>query len=133
MWVCTSPNTATERVNRIFQMKVSFVGPHAPSTFILELNSFKKPQRKKFVDYLVYLVRAVALATFYRDSSVRPFKESFESWNKVGQQMLQYAKHCCCRWFMICLPSHHPLPVLQHTFVLFLTELPMFPLLQISL
>ena len=42
-----------------------------------------------FVDYTDQLVRAVALATVYRDNSVIPFEESYEPWTEVGQQMIR--------------------------------------------
>ncbi|GFW00504.1 hypothetical protein TNCV_693431 [Trichonephila clavipes] len=42
-----NPNTATVRINLTFQMKYGLVGPQkAPSTFILERKSYKKPQHK---------------------------------------------------------------------------------------
>ncbi|GFX83503.1 hypothetical protein TNCV_324521 [Trichonephila clavipes] len=43
--------------------------------------------RIKFLQNPDNMVRAAALAIVYRDSSVRPFKESYESWNEFGQQV----------------------------------------------
>ncbi|GFX71885.1 hypothetical protein TNCV_1443081 [Trichonephila clavipes] len=41
---------------------------------------------QKFVDCQDPLIRAAALATVYRDSSIRPFEESDEPWNEVSQR-----------------------------------------------
>ena len=48
---------------------------------------------QEFVDYPDQMVRAAALATVYRDTSVKSFNESYEPLNKVSQQMLQYDEH----------------------------------------
>ncbi|GFW52026.1 hypothetical protein TNCV_2818951 [Trichonephila clavipes] len=48
---------------------------------------------QKFVDYPDHLVRAAALATVYRDHSVRPLEESYKPGNEVGQLMFDCARN----------------------------------------
>ncbi|GFY34553.1 hypothetical protein TNCV_3095351 [Trichonephila clavipes] len=87
---------------------------------------------QKFLDYPDHLARAAV----YRDSSVKPIKESYESWNKVGQQMFNTPNTNPANGFEIYLHPlaslHHSLSVLQHNFVPFLAESLTFPLLRIS-
>ena len=49
--------------------------------------------KQKIVDYLDQLIKAAAPAAVYRDRTVKPFEKSYEPWNEVRQQMLQYAEH----------------------------------------
>ena len=52
----------------------------------------KETVTQKFVHYSDQLIRVAAVATVYRDSNIRPFEESYEPWNEVDQQMLQYTE-----------------------------------------
>ena len=63
-------------------------GPHRSTEFFMAI--YPGPQfaqetvTQKFADYPDQLLRAAALSTVNRDSTVRPFKESYEPWNEVG-------------------------------------------------
>ncbi|GFV33921.1 hypothetical protein TNCV_721151 [Trichonephila clavipes] len=48
---------------------------------------------QKFVDCSDHLAKGSALATVKSDSSIRPIEDSYEPWNEVSQQMLQYGEH----------------------------------------
>ncbi|GFY11476.1 hypothetical protein TNCV_3183141 [Trichonephila clavipes] len=62
-------------------------GPHHSTKCSMDIppgaQLTQKTAKQKFVDSPNHLVRVVALATVYRDISVRTFEESYEPWNVV--------------------------------------------------
>ncbi|GFV32800.1 hypothetical protein TNCV_1052521 [Trichonephila clavipes] len=96
MWVCTP-----DKIRRLCVLTepsrgkwVSLVHKmfHGYSTWSSQLA--QETKNAKIYRQSRYPVRSAALATIYKDSSSKRYiEESYEPWDEVGQQTLQYAKH----------------------------------------